>query len=140
MAQMGESELAAFLAETRLAVLTTLRDDGSPVAVPVWFEWDGDVARMFSGWRAGKTHRLQRDARATLLVPNHVDELERWVAFDGEVAIRDHGGFELADRMAQRYWDMERPERRAELESWRKMASHLRLLELRPTVVRSWKG
>ena len=76
MASMSKAEMTAFLAETRLGMLTTLRADGSPVTVPVWFEWDGATARMFSSADAGKVRRLQRDARATLVVPNHVPVLE----------------------------------------------------------------
>jgi PPOX class probable F420-dependent enzyme len=139
MADMDTAEIEAFLAETRLGMLTTLRGDGSPVTVPIWFEWDGEAAHMFSGWRASKMRRLERDPRATLLVPNHVTETERWVAFDGEVSILE-GGFDVAERMAHRYWDLSDTGRREELESWRKIAPYLRLLVLRPSRVRSWKG
>jgi PPOX class probable F420-dependent enzyme len=140
MASMSKAEMTAFLAETRLGMLTTLRADGSPVTVPVWFEWDGATARMFSSADAGKVRRLQRDARATLVVPNHVTEAEQWVAFDGEIAVSGEGAFDLAERMAHRYWDLGDAKRRAELESWRKAAPYLRLLELRPSRVRTSKG
>jgi len=137
---MSDAERDVFLAKTRLGILTTLRDDGSPVAVPVWFEWDGRVVRCFSYRGSGKIKRLERDPRASLLVANNVGEPEAWVGFDGEVVIKGDGAIELAERLARRYWDVNDPERSATLEQWRRIAPSLRLLELVPTQVRTSKG
>jgi PPOX class probable F420-dependent enzyme len=137
---MNDAERDAFLATTRLAMLSTLKDDGAPITVPVWFEWDGETVRMFSGATASKVRRLQRDARASVLIPNSPGEPESWVAFDGEVAISPDGAFELASRMAQRYWDMTDAGHAETVESWRKAAAHLRLLQLKPRTIRSSKG
>jgi PPOX class probable F420-dependent enzyme len=131
---MSNSARNAFLAVTRLGMLSTLSDDGAPVTVPVWFEWDGEVIRMFSGATSGKMRRIARDPRASLLVPNAVGEPEGWVAFDGRIEVRDDGAIELAERLAPRYWDMNRPDLRAELDGWRRNAASLRLLELRPAI------
>jgi len=137
MPAMIPAERDAFLAETRLGILTTLRSDGSPVAVPVWFEWDGTTVRIFTGAGTGKARRLQRDPRASLLVVNHVGESEAWVAFDGTVTIRTDGGIELAEHLARRYWDLSNAEHKAELAGWRKAAGALRVLELTPTRIRT---
>jgi PPOX class probable F420-dependent enzyme len=137
---MSDSARNAFLAVTRLGMLSTLADDGAPVTVPVWFEWDGEVIRMFSGATSGKVRRIARDSRASLLVPNAVGEPEGWVAFDGRIDVCDDGAIELAERLAPRYWDMNRPDLRAELDGWRRNAASLRLLELRPTAIRSSTG
>lgn len=136
---MNEAERQDFLAEPRLGMLTTLRADGSPVTVPVWFEWDGDAVRIFSSVTSGKVRRVQRDPRTTLLVPNHIDEPEAWVAFDGEATISAEGAIELAERLADRYWDMSKPEHQASVASWREAAPHLRVLTLRPARVRTYK-
>jgi PPOX class probable F420-dependent enzyme len=137
--KMTQPQIDEFLATTRLGMLTTLREDGSPVTVPVWFEWDGETVRIFSSVTSPKLRRIGRDPRATLLAPNHIDEPEAWVAFDGEIAVSEHGAFELAERMAQRYWDMTNPERQATVASWREAAPHLRVLSMRPSRVRSYK-
>ena len=76
------------------------------MGIPVWFDWDGEVVRMFVGKDTPKVHRLRRDPKASVLVTNHIDEPERWVAFDGLVSITDTGGFELAERLAPRYWGL----------------------------------
>jgi len=137
MAQMTEAQRDAFLAEPRYAILSSLRGDGTPVSVPVWFEWDVGVAKMFTHVTTPKLKRLERDPRASVLVTNHIDEKEQWVAFDGVVSICDEGGMELAERLAARYWDTSL-EHAAALESWREMRDDWRLLELVPTAIRTY--
>jgi PPOX class probable F420-dependent enzyme len=136
---MNDEERERFLTEPRYGILNTIRSDGLPIGVPVWFDWDGETVRMFTSVVAPKVKRIQADPRASLLVVNHPTEQESWVSFDGEVAVRDHGGLELAERLALRYWDLSDPERQATLELWRKAAAALRVLELRPERVRSYK-
>ena len=77
-----------------------------PISVPVWFDWDGVTVQMFASADSPKMRRLQSDPRVSLLVSNDVDEPESWVAFDGSVTIDDSGGFELAESLAKRYWDL----------------------------------
>jgi PPOX class probable F420-dependent enzyme len=137
---MTDAERDGFLRETRLGMLSTLAEDGAPVTVPVWFEWDGRVVRMFAGATSGKIRRLQRDPRASLVATNRVGEPEAWVAFDGRIEISADGAIELAERLADRYWDMTDADHRAAVGAWRRDAAHLRLLTLRPSAVRSSKG
>lgn len=139
MATMTVEERDRFLAEPRYAILSTLRSDGSPVSVPVWFDWSGGALRMFTSVLSPKIGRLQADPRASVLVVNHLAEPESWVAFDGPISIQEEGGFELAERLAPRYWDLSDPERRSTLELWRKAAGALRVLELKPTRIRTYR-
>ena len=136
MAAMTDAQRDAFLADRRYAILTTLRPDGSPVSVPVWYEWDGRVVRMFAYETGGKLKRLANDPRATVLVANHPDEMETWVSFDGSIAIHDEGGIEMAERVFDHYYP-EPDERRPALNAWRQMADKWRLLELVPTRIRT---
>jgi hypothetical protein len=62
-----------------------------------------------------------------------------WVAFDGRATITRDGAFELAERLARRYWDMADPEEQTTVESWRKTSAGLRVIEIIPTSVR-WYG
>jgi len=137
MASMTPEHMAAFLATPRLGMLSTLRRDGSPITVPVWFEWDGAAVRIFTGRDDPKVRRLRRDPRASLLVANNVGEPEAWVAFDGAVTIERAGVLELAERLAARYWDMSDPAHERELASWRDAAAHLCVLVLAPHRVRT---
>ena len=135
---MSDADRDAFLAVNRYGILATLRKDGSPIAIPVWFDWDGSSVRMFTNVGSSKLRRLANDARASVLVANNVDEKEKWVAFDGSVAVSDEGGFELAEKLAQRYWDLSDPNRASALEIWRSMKSGWRLLEMVPDDVRTY--
>ena len=83
--------------------------------------------------------RFLTDPRASLLVVNHLAEPESWVAFDGAVSIQEEGGIELAEKLAPRYWDLSDPARRSTLELWRKAAGALRVLELKPARIRTYK-
>ncbi|MCH8066861.1 MAG: TIGR03618 family F420-dependent PPOX class oxidoreductase [Chloroflexi bacterium] len=135
---MSDEARETFLAETRLGVLSTLREDGAPISVPVWFEWDGHHARMFTTASSRKVARLARDARASLLVAARIDEPEAWVAIDGRIDIMEEGAGDLAERLAAKYWDLDDPDKRATVETWRRAAAALRVLELIPTAVRSY--
>ena len=139
MAKMSDKQRERFLSEPRYGILNTLRSDGSPIGVPVWFDWDGEKIRVFTSVVSPKIKRLQADPRASLLVVNHPTEEESWVSFDGSALIREEGGFELAEKLASRYWDLSDPKRRETLELWRKAAAALRVLELRPERIRSYK-
>jgi PPOX class probable F420-dependent enzyme len=118
---LTDAERDAFLARTRLGMFSSLRADGSPVTVPVWYEHDGAAVRLFAGSTSGKVARLRRDPRATLLVPNDVGEPEMWVAFDGRCTIDTDAdaALALAERLAQRYWDMSDAAKQREVASWR---------------------
>lgn len=139
MGKMDDEARERFLAEPRYGILNTLRSDGMPIGVPVWFDWNGETVRMFTSVLSPKIKRIQRDSRASLLVVNHPTEEEAWVSFDGPVSIHEEGGLELAEGLAPRYWDLSDPGRQETLELWRKAAAAMRLLELRPTRIRSHK-
>jgi PPOX class probable F420-dependent enzyme len=132
-----EESREQFLSTPRLAILMTNRREGTPIGVPVWFEWDGEAVRMFAASNSPKVRRLRNDPRASVLVTNRLDESESWVAFDGEVSIQETGGMEVAERLAPRYWDLDDPERREMLELWRQAKDYMAVLTLQPTQIRS---
>ncbi len=137
---MADEDRDAFLAETRIGVLTTFGEDGWPFSVPVWFEWDGTRARVFTNATSPKVGRLERDPRVSLLAVNKVGEPEYWVAIDGEAEIREEGAAELAKRLADRYWDMTDEEHTKTVDMWLDAGATLRLLEIVPTRIRTYSG
>ncbi|MFE7601474.1 PPOX class F420-dependent oxidoreductase [Streptomyces sp. NPDC057494] len=69
MAKMTEDQWRAFVSEgTRTGKLATVRDDGSPHVVPVWFLLDGDDLVFNTGKGTVKGRNLARDGRASLCV------------------------------------------------------------------------
>jgi len=96
-----------FLNKTRYGILTTLASDGT------------------------------RDPRVTLLVANHLDEGEAWVAFDGTAKIRPDSAVELLERLAAKYWDLSDSDRQSTVDSWKSEPNSLCVIELVPTQIRT---
>jgi PPOX class probable F420-dependent enzyme len=87
---MTPSELRAFLADTDIVMLASLRRDGSPFVVPVGFDWDGEhfyvtIARDHAG-----VARLRRDPRVSLAASSHPAYPTKFVVVEGAAEeIRD---------------------------------------------------
>ena len=140
MTKMTDAARDAFLAATRIGILSSAGGDGWPISVPVWFEWDGSRARVFTSAGSPKVDRLERDPRVSLLVVNNVGEQEYWVAIDGQVEVREEGAAELAKRLANRYWDMTNEDHKKTVDMWVAEGATLRLLEIVPTRIRTYGG
>jgi len=138
MAAMSDADRDAFLAEPRIAVLSTSSADGPPMSVPIWFEWANGRARFFTGVTSPKMRRIARDPVVSLLVANPTGQPEAWVLIEGSVEVSEDGAFDLADRLAQRYWDMSDSAHARTVEDWRAASASFRLLEIVPSRVRSY--
>ena len=136
MTHLSAAGVDFLTARVRLAMLTTLRSSGAPISVPVWFDWADGRVSMFCAVNSAKLTRLARDPRASVLVPNDIDESEHWVSFEGEAEVEEQGGFELAERLAERYWDLQDPTRAETLATWRAFADGgFRKIVLTPTKI-----
>lgn len=117
MAKMTPQEARRFLETgTRTAKLATVRADGSPHVVPVWFVVDGDDL-VFSTWHASvKAKNLRREPRVSLSVDDEAPPFS-FVRVDGTATLSDdpdelarfarplaarYVGEDLADRFAAR--------------------------------------
>ena len=68
---MSEAELEGFLAQTfptPLGVVATLRRDGSPHVIPVWFRWDGGAVTIWTTDTRAWVRNLLRDPRVAFSV------------------------------------------------------------------------
>lgn len=68
---MSTAELEAFLAQTfptPLGVIATLRRDGSPHIVPVWFRWDAGAVTIWTSETRVWVQNLLRDPRVAFSV------------------------------------------------------------------------
>ena len=104
---MSRAEALAFLAvDGRTAKLATVRADGSPDVVPVWFGLDGEVVVFTCQSTSVKARNLARDPRAALSVDDeafpHAFVTVRGTA---ELARRPPGFAEWTARIAGRYTD-----------------------------------
>lgn len=135
MASMTRDQRDAFLREARIAKLVTLYGDGSPTIVPVWFEWDGEHARFFTGATSEKLRRIAADNRVALSMETAVGEKEAWVTIEGTAEVHREGGLALARRLIERYYDRERI---AETwPQWERVGDGFVVVEITPTRIRS---
>ncbi len=134
MARMSAEQRDAFLQGARIATLVTLYADGSPTAVPVWFEWDGSRARVFTSRDAEKLRRIRSDPRVCLSVAEPAGVPEAWVTIEGTAAIEE-GGMEVARRLAPRYYPPDKAARA--LRTWERTADQWVVITITPARIRS---
>jgi hypothetical protein len=115
-----------FLAVPRLGMLSVDPEPGSwPTPVPVWFECTDTGVQLFSLASSPKCRALERRTYASLVAANHLDEPEHWVSVAGPAGVESVGAYELAARLAARYWDLADSARAATLASWERSADSL---------------
>jgi PPOX class probable F420-dependent enzyme len=95
-------DLGAFLDEPLVAVLATLRADGSVLLSPVWHEWRDGAFNVWVEAENVKTRHLRRDPRATIVVAESDPPL-RGVEVRGSTRFIEDGVTEIARRIATRY-------------------------------------
>ncbi|MGI5128644.1 pyridoxamine 5'-phosphate oxidase family protein [Pseudonocardia sp. CA-107938] len=110
----------ALLARPLNAILTVApAPGGRPMPRPVWFEHlaDGTV-EMISYTGALRVQRLREDPWAAVLVAAPVGETEHWVSLEGKATVHADGAGETMTRLAARYWDLDDPKHKAELDEF----------------------
>jgi len=95
-------DLEGFLDEPVVAVLATIRQDGSVLLSPVWHEWRDGGFQIWSGPNDVKTRHLRREPRASIVVAESSDPL-RGVEVRGTAQILTEDAHETAVRIATRY-------------------------------------
>jgi PPOX class probable F420-dependent enzyme len=85
-----------------VAVVTTLRPDGSPHATPVWVDRDGRRVRFVVRVGQAKERHLRLDDRVALVVVNARDPYE-YVALSGRAVLSETGAEALVARLARKY-------------------------------------
>ncbi|MFF9066485.1 PPOX class F420-dependent oxidoreductase [Streptomyces sp. NPDC014891] len=117
MTRMTDDQWRTFVSEgTRTGKLATVREDGSPHVVPIWFLLDGDDLVFNTGKDTVKGRNLARDGRVALCVDDDTppfafvslsgraglseepEELRRWA---GRIGAR-YMGEDRADEFGER--------------------------------------
>ncbi|MBA3420784.1 MAG: PPOX class F420-dependent oxidoreductase [Thermoleophilaceae bacterium] len=110
MHEMSEDERRAFLLEsTRTGKLATVRRDGRPHVVPIWFVLDGDDIVLTTGADTVKGRNLRRDGRVSLCVDDESPPFS-FVMVEGEATVSEDRGELLrwATRLGGRYMGEDR--------------------------------
>jgi PPOX class probable F420-dependent enzyme len=125
-------DLGGFLEEPVVAVLATLRSDGSVLLSPVWHEWRDGGFNVWTGRNDVKSRHLRADPRASIVVAES-DFPTRGIEVRGEARIVTDSAFETAVRIAGRYLGPERGEAYV-----RKVGGNDVTIRLEPGEVRAW--
>jgi len=95
-------DLGDLLDQPMVAVLATLRMDGSVLLSPVYFEWREGGFNIWVEQQNVKARHLRRDARATILVAESDPPL-RAIEVRGQARFIEEGVSETALRIVTRY-------------------------------------
>jgi PPOX class probable F420-dependent enzyme len=99
---LSVEDLGGFLDEPHVAVLATLRRDGTVLLSPVWHEWRDGGFDVWVGAEDVKVRHLRRDPRATIVVAESDPPL-RGIEIRTDVELVRQGAFEMAVAIAGRY-------------------------------------
>ena len=89
MEKMTKAEYMAFLTSpARCAKLATVREDGSPHVVPVWFTLDGDDLIFTAGCASTKVKNILRDGRVAICVDEDTPPFH-YVLLEGRAEVLD---------------------------------------------------
>jgi PPOX class probable F420-dependent enzyme len=134
---MTPEEINAFLDQTSPAlvgVVGTARADGSPHAVPVWYRWDGHLARVWTDEERLWVRNLRQDPRVAFTVQEPKPPYAA-VTMRGRAEICT-GSADVKDdvwRITSRY--LTESEAEGYIAAW----SHLRTIVcIHPAAIRAW--
>lgn len=105
MREMTEQEYKEFLLEgTKTGKLATVRKDGRPHVVPVWYDLDGDNLVFTTGAESVKALNMRRDPRVSITVDDQTPPYA-FVMIEGTVSFSDDPALLLhwATRIGGRY-------------------------------------
>src|SRR6476661_6201549 len=89
MPELNEQQVA-FLRAGHLAVVTTLRADGSPHSTVVWIDSDGENVVFHTARGRAKGRNLLAVARVSVVTVDG-DDFHRWLTVDGRAERIDEG-------------------------------------------------
>ena len=103
---------AFLLTGTRTGKLATVRADGRPHVVPIWFDLDGDTLVFTTGATSLKAKNMRRDARVSLCVDDEAPPYA-FAVIEGTVQLiadEPEALLHWATRIGGRYMGAERAE------------------------------
>ena len=73
---LATARIQRFLAEEPIVWLSTVRPDGGPHLVPIWFWWDGEALLVFSKPDAQKVRNLRANPSVMLALGDAEDDFD----------------------------------------------------------------
>jgi len=137
MKKMTKAEYKKFLFEgTKTGKIATVKKDGSPHVVPIWFYLDGDDLVFTTGGESVKAKNMRRDPRVCFTVDDQIPPFA-YVQIEGKASFSDDQKELLywAARIGGRYMG----EDQAEAFGKRNAVPGELLVRIRPTKIIAYK-
>src|SRR3954447_26640982 len=101
MPKLTKSQLE-FLENPFPAIVTTIREDGSPHNTVVWVDVDDGKPSFNTAKGRAKPNHLERDPRVAMTVVDENDPY-KWLAIAGRAELTTDGANEQIDKLAKKY-------------------------------------
>ena len=101
MANLNEKQ-AKLLLEPNIAVVATIRPDGTPHVTPTWVDWDGEHVLINTAEGRSKPKYLRRDPRVRVFVLDPDDPFN-WVSVTGAAELTHEGAEEHIHKLSHKY-------------------------------------
>ena len=101
MAKLSDKQ-ARLLLDRNLAVVATMRPDGTPQVTPTWVDWDGEHVLINTAEGRWKPKYLRRDPRVSVFVLDP-DDPYNWVAVTGKAELTHEGAEEHIHKLSRKY-------------------------------------
>ena len=134
---MTKAEREAFLAETRVGVLSVAEPGRGPLTVPVWYHYEpGGVVRVVTGAESLKGRLLREAGRMSLCVQTETAPYQ-YVSVEGPITFAQPDDARDVRAMAIRYLGEQVGELYLQMTAEERASSPSVLVELRPERWRS---
>ena len=107
MGKLSEAQ-AKLLTDPNIAVVATIRPDGTPQVTPTWIDYDGENVLMNTAEGRAKAHNLERDPRVSVFVLDP-SNIYNWVSITGPVELTTEGAEAHIQKLSQKYNGTEYP-------------------------------
>lgn len=96
---MTQSERESFLADVHVGVLSIARDGKGPLALPIWYRYEGGVVSIGMGGNSAKAKLLRMAGRATMTVQTETAPY-KYVMVEGPVTVlhEQRDDYDMASR------------------------------------------
>jgi PPOX class probable F420-dependent enzyme len=111
MAKLSDDQ-AKLLTDPNIAVIATIRPDGTPQVTPTWIDYDGEHVLVNTAAGRAKAANLQRDPRVSVFVLDP-DNPYNWVSVTGPAELTQEGAEEAEEhinKLSHKYNGTDYPE------------------------------
>lgn len=111
---LSKEQIRGLTERPLLAIMATIYSDGSPQAIPVWYEYDGKYFIVTTAKGRVKEKNILRDPRVTLCIADTSAPSLAPLTVRGKAEVIEEGAAEATRRLAVRYLGPEKGLERAE--------------------------